>query len=145
MIDLQVQQLMNPCVVSIDPGESAALAARLLARHNVGALPVCGASGTLLGVVTDRDIVLRCVAAGEDPSQISVRAIMSRHPAAVSPEDDPRQAARLMSGQQIRRLPVVEEGKVVGMLSLGDLAKCGRWEMEISRALTDISENIRQP
>ncbi len=136
---------MNPCVVSIDPGESAALAARLLARHNVGALPVCSGSGALLGMVTDRDIILRCVAAGEDPSHVPVRTIMTRHPAAVSPDADPRQAARLMSGQQIRRLPVVDNGKVVGMLSLGDLAKCGRWEMEISRALTDISENIRHP
>ena len=136
---------MNPCVVSIDPGESAALAARLLARHNVGALPVCSGSGALLGMVTDRDIILRCVAAGEDPSHVPVRTIMTRHPAAVSPDADPRQAARLMSGQQIRRLPVVDNGKVVGMLSLGDLAKCGSWEMEISRALTDISENIRHP
>lgn len=136
---------MNPCVVSIDPGESAALAARLLARHNVGALPVCSGSGALLGMVTDRDIILRCVAAGEDPAHVPVRTIMTRHPAAVSPDADPRQAARLMSGQQIRRLPVVDNGKVVGMLSLGDLAKCGRWEMEISRALTDISENIRHP
>ena len=136
---------MNPCVVSIDPGESAALAARLLARHNVGALPVCSGSGALLGMVTDRDIILRCVAAGEDPSHVPVRTIMTRHPAAVSPDADPRQAARLMSGQQIRHLPVVDNGKVVGMLSLGDLAKCGRWEMEISRALTDISENIRHP
>lgn len=136
---------MNPCVVSIDPGESAALAARLLARHNVGALPVCSGSGALLGMVTDRDIILRCVAAGEDPSHVPVRTIMTRHPASVSPDADPRQAARLMSGQQIRRLPVVDNGKVVGMLSLGDLAKCGRWEMEISRALTDISENIRHP
>ena len=142
---MQVQQLMNPCVVSIDPGESAALAARLLARHNVGALPVCSGAGALLGMVTDRDIILRCVAAGEDPAHVPVRTIMTRHPAAVSPDADPRQAARLMSGQQIRRLPVVDNGKVVGMLSLGDLAKCGRWEMEISRALTDISENIRHP
>ena len=50
-----------------------------------------------------------------------------------------------MSTRQIRRLPVVERGKVVGMLSLGDLAKCGRYEMEVSRALTEISENVRQP
>ena len=104
-----------------------------------------GDTGALLGMVTDRDIILRCVAAGEDPSHVPVRTIMTRHPAAVSPDADPRQAARLMSGQQIRRLPVVDNGKVVGMLSLGDLAKCGRWEMEISRALTDISENIRHP
>ena len=142
---MQIQQLMNPSVVSIDPNESAALAARLLARYNVGALPVCSASGALVGVVTDRDIVLRCVAAGEDPVQLPVRAIMSRRPAALAPADDPRQAVRLMSGQQVRRLPVVDQGKVVGMLSLGDLAKCGRWEMEISRALTDISETIRHP
>ena len=123
---------MNPCVVSIDPTESAALAARLLARHNIGSLPVCSPSGALLGVVTDRD-----------PAQVPVSAIMSRRPAAVAPDADPRQAAQLMSGQQVRRLPVVDSGRVVGMLSLGDLAKCGHWEMEISRALTDISENIR--
>ena len=121
------------------------LAARLLARHNVGSLPVCGSGGQLQGMVTDRDIVLRCVAAEEDPRSVPVRSIMSRRPAVVTPEDDVRQAARLMSSQQVRRLPVVDKGRVVGVVSLGDLAKCGRYEMEISRALTDISENIRQP
>ena len=131
---LQVRDIMNPHVVSIDPTESAALAARLLARHNVGSLPVCGSGGQLQGMVTDRDIVLR-----------PVRSIMSRRPAVVTPEDDVRQAARLMSSQQVRRLPVVDKDRVVGVVSLGDLAKCGRYEMEISRALTDISENIRQP
>lgn len=142
---LQVRDIMNPHVVSIDPTESAALAARLLARHNVGSLPVCGSGGQLQGMVTDRDIVLRCVAAEEDPRSVPVRSIMSRRPAVVTPEDDVRQAARLMSSQQVRRLPVVDKDRVVGVVSLGDLAKCGRYEMEISRALTDISENIRQP
>ena len=138
---MQVRDIMNPHVVSIDPTESAALAARLLARHNVGSLPVCGSGGQLQGMVTDRDIVLRCVAAEEDPRSVPVRSIMSRRPAVVTPEDDVRQAARLMSSQQVRRLPVVDKDRVVGV----DLAKCGRYEMEISRALTDISENIRQP
>ena len=78
-------------------------------------------------------------------SQVPVRQVMSRHPAQVAPGDDVRQAAQRMARQQVRRLPVVEGGKVVGMVSLGDLAKCGRYEMEISRALTDISENIRRP
>lgn len=142
---LQVRDIMNPHVVPIDPTESAALAARLLARHNVGSLPVCGSGGQLQGMVTDRDIVLRCVAAEEDPRSVPVRSIMSRRPAVVTPEDDVRQAARLMSSQQVRRLPVVDKDRVVGVVSLGDLAKCGRYEMEISRALTDISENIRQP
>ena len=142
---MEVKELMNPSVVTIEPTASAALAARLISRHNVGALPVCSREGTLHGMVTDRDLVLRCVAAEEDPRQVPVRQVMSRHPAQVAPGDDVRQAAQRMARQQVRRLPVVEGGKVVGMVSLGDLAKCGRYEMEISRALTDISENIRRP
>lgn len=142
---MQVRDVMNQNVVTIEPGESAALAARLLSRHNVGALPVCSAKGVLQGIVSDRDIVLRCVAAEEDPQDLRVGTIMTRYPAAAAPDDDVRQAAQLMSTRQIRRLPVVERGKVVGMLSLGDLAKCGRYEMEVSRALTEISENVRQP
>ena len=142
---MQVREVMNPSVVSIDPEESAALAARLLARHNVGSLPVCSASGELRGVVTDRDIVLRCVAAQEDPRKVPVGKIMSRRPTAVTPQDDVRQAARLMSSQQVRRLPVVEQGKVVGVVSLGDLAKCQKYDMEAAQALSEISENIRRP
>ena len=94
--------------------------------------------------MTDRDIVLRCVAPEADPKSVPVKEIMSRRLAAVAPGDDVRQAARLMARRQIRRLPVVAEGKVVGMGSLGDLAQCGRYEMEISRALTDISSVVQK-
>ena len=76
---MEVKELMNPSVVTIEPTASAALAARLISRHNVGALPVCGADRRLRGMVTDRDIVLRCVAAEEDPAQTLVRDIMTRH------------------------------------------------------------------
>jgi len=117
---MQVRDLMNSSVVSITPGESAALAARLLSRHNLGALPVCEADGVLRGIVTDRDIVLRCVAAEEEPAQTPVREIMSRSCAVVAPDDDAREAARLMAVRQVRRLPVLEGGRVVGMVSLGD-------------------------
>ena len=137
-----VRDLMNPGVVSVEPTSTAAAAARLISRHNVGALPVCGGDGKLRGVVTDRDIVLRCIAAEEDPAQTPVRDIMTRSCVTVSPNADCREAARLMSAQQVRRLPVVEEGKVVGMLSLGDLAKCHRFDMEAAQALCEISENI---
>ena len=140
-----VKEVMTPHVVSIAPEESAALAARLLARHGLGALPVCSAEGILRGMVTDRDIVLRCVAPEADPKSVPVKEIMSRRLAAVEPGDDVRQAARLMARRQIRRLPVVvADGKVVGMVSLGDLAQCGRYEMEISRALTDISSVVQK-
>ena len=141
---MQVSEVMNRNVVTIDPGESVALAARLLSRHTVGSLPVCGPGGRLLGIVTDRDIVLRCVAPEENPSQVPVRSVMSRNPSFLLPEDDIRQAAQLMSLHQVRRLPVAEEGKLVGMLSLGDLARCGKAEMEVSRALLDISGNVKR-
>lgn len=140
---MQVRELMSPSVVSITPTESAALAARLLSRHNIGALPVCGEDGSLRGIVTDRDIVLRCVAAEEDPATTPVRSIMSRHCAVVAPEDDIRLAGRLMAAGQVRRLPVVEGGQVVGMIALGDLARTHSCNMEAGKALAEISENIR--
>lgn len=102
---MQVRDLMNPSVVTITPQESASLAARLLSRHNLGALPVCGNDGGLRGIVTDRDIVLRCIAAEDDPAQTQVKDIMTRNCAVVSPDDDAREATRLMAARQVRRLP----------------------------------------
>ena len=139
---MEIKDLMNPSVVTIEPTASAALAARLLSRHNVGSLPVCGEDRRLRGMVTDRDIVLRCVAAEEDPAQTPVRDIMSRGCATVSPGADCREATRLMARQQVRRLPVVDRGKLVGMISLSDLARSHRFDMEAAQALCEISENI---
>ena len=142
---MKIRELMNPHVVSLSTADSTALAARLLSRHNVGALPVCTADGRLRGIVTDRDIVLRCIAAEEDPAQTPVREVMTRGCCTVSPEDDCRQATRLMAARQVRRLPVVDGGKLVGMISLGDLARCHSFNMEASQALSEISENVRRP
>lgn len=142
---MQVRDLMNPGVVSITPGESAALAARLMSRYNIGALPVCGTDGHLRGIVTDRDVVTRCIAAEEDPAQTPVRDIMTRNCTVVSPEDDPREATRLMASRQVRRLPVLDHGKLVGMVSLGDLATSHAFDMETSKALSEISEQVRKP
>ena len=139
---MEVKQLMNPSVVTIAPTSSVALAARLISRHNVGVLPVCSGDRRLRGVVTDRDIVLRCIAAEEDPAQTMVRDIMTRGCTTVPAAADCREASRLMSVQQVRRLPVVVEGKLVGMISLADLAKSRRFDMEAAQALCEISENI---
>ena len=141
---MQVRDLMNPSVVTITPQESASLAARLLSRHNLGALPVCGNDGGLRGIVTDRDIVLRCIAAEDDPTQTQVKDIMTRNCAVVSPDDDAREATRLMAARQVRRLPVLEGGKVVGMVSLGDLAKCRQFDMEAGKALSEISDPVKK-
>ena len=139
---MTVQELMNQKVITVEPSASAALAARLLSRYNVGALPVCTSDKRLRGIVTDRDIVLRCVAPEEDPAQTPVRDIMSRAPATLAPSQDVHAAALAMAAHQVRRLPVVENSKLVGILSLGDLAKSHRYDMEAAQALSEISENI---
>ena len=140
---MQIRDCMSGAVVTIAPEESAALAARLLTRHNLGALPVCGYDGQLRGIVTDRDIITRCVAADQEPSRVPVADIMSRNPETVAPADDPRAAAAKMAARQVRRLPVVEEGKLVGMLSLGDLARTRKLDMEAAAALSEISTNVK--
>ena len=139
---MTVQELMNQKVITVEPSASAALAARLLSRYNVGALPVCTPDRKLRGIVTDRDIVLRCVAPEEDPAQTPVRDIMSRAPATLAPSQDVHAAALAMAAHQVRRMPVVENSKLVGILSLGDLAKSHRYDMEAAQALSEISENI---
>lgn len=141
---MQVSELMNKNVIAVSPEETAALAARLLSRHNIGSLPVCGEDGRLRGMVTDRDIVLRCVAAENDPETTKVKEIMSRGITAVAPEDDIREATRLMANEQVRRLPVVRSGRVVGMLTLADIARTNSYDMEASKALSEISTNMRR-
>ncbi len=142
---MRVSELMNSHVVSISPDENTALAARLLSRHNIGSLPVCSLDGKLKGMVTDRDIVLRCVAAESDPQTTKVREIMSRGIVCAKPEDDIRDATHKMAHEQVRRLPVVDDsGKVVGMLSLGDMAKTNAFDMEASKALSEISVNTKR-
>lgn len=141
---MRVRDLMSKSVVTIAPEESAALAARLLSRHELGALPVCAPDGTLAGIVTDRDIITRCVAAGEEPGRVPVRDIMSPAPSVITPETPVSAAARLMAQRQVRRLPVVEQGQVVGMLSLGDLARSRRTDTEAVEALSDISASLRR-
>ena len=139
---MTVQEIMNQKVITVEPTASAALAARLLSRYNVGALPVCTSDKRLRGIVTDRDIVLRCVAAEDDPAQTPVRDIMSRSPATLTPSQPVHAAAMTKAAPQLRRLPVVENSKVVGIVSLGDLAKSHRYDMEAAQALSEISENI---
>lgn len=141
---MRVSQIMNSNVVCVTPDESTTLAARLLNRHNIGSLPVCSLDGRLKGIITDRDIVLRCVASENDPNTTKVGEIMSRSVVSVSPDDDVGEAARIMAGDQIRRLPVIQDGRIVGMVSLGDMAKRHEFDVEAAKALSDISSNIKR-
>lgn len=139
---MKLREIMTKTVVRINPEESVAVAARTLARYNIGALPVCGGDGRICGVVTDRDLVTRCIAAGRQPSMTPVREVMTTNVISARPDMDAGLAAQMMGRQQIRRLPVVENGKLCGMVSLGDLAAYDESSYDAADALTEISSNI---
>lgn len=133
--------MTHPCI-RIRPEESVAVAARTLNRYNIGALPVCGSDGRLCGLVTDRDIVIRCLAADRSPLSTTVKDVMTSQVIAAKPDMDAALAASLMGREQIRRLPVVENGKLCGIVSLGDLAQSPESSMDAGDALTEISGNL---
>ncbi len=139
---MKVQDIMTKHVIGVSPEESVEVAARTLNRYNIGALPVCTADGKLCGMVTDRDLVIRCVAAGKSPAETSVRQVMTSQVTSVKPDMDVGVAAHLMGRQQIRRLPVTENGKLCGMVTLGDMAAREDSVMDAADALTDITSNI---
>lgn len=139
---MKIRDVMSNSVVRINPEESVEVAARTLTHYNVGALPVCGGDGRLCGLVTDRDLVIRCVASGRNPANTPVKAVMTKNVICIRPDMDTETAARLMGHQQIRRLPVMENGKLLGMVSLGDLAVKRETCDEAGGALMDISSNL---
>ena len=139
---MKLRDIMTDTVVRIHPEESVAVAARTLARHNIGMLPVCGGDGRLYGVVTDRDLVTRCIAAGRLPASTPVRELMTTKVVTVRPDMDTVTASQLMGKQQIRRLPVVENERLCGMVSLGDLANREETAYDATDALAGISSNI---
>jgi CBS domain-containing protein len=139
---MKVRDLMTSPAIGIHPDESVEVAARKLTNHNVGVLPVCGDRGQLCGMVTDRDIVTRCLAANKLPKDTKVRDVMTGQVLTVGPDMDAAVAAHLMGRQQIRRLPVVQEGRLCGMFTLGDLARTEDGVMDAADALSDISQNI---
>ncbi|MBQ6851769.1 MAG: CBS domain-containing protein [Oscillospiraceae bacterium] len=141
---MKVQDIMSQQVIGIDPDETVEVAARQFAQYNIGALPVCGKDGKLCGLVTDRDLVTRCVAANRSPANTKVRDVMTSQVVSVKPEMEIGVAAHLMGRQQIRRLPVTEEGRLCGMISLGDLASREECAMDAADALTDITSNISE-
>ncbi len=139
---MKVRDIMSQPVIRIGAEEPVSVAARTLTHYNIGALPVCGADGKICGMVTDRDIVTRCLAANRSPEATSVREIMSAGVLSVSPDLEVNAAAGLMGRRQVRRLPVVEKGRLCGMISLGDIATKEESAYDAADALTQITENF---
>ena len=134
---MKLRDVMTNPVIRINPEESVAVAARTLGRYNIGALPVCGSDGRLCGLITDRDIVTRCLAAGRSASSTPVRDVMTAKVITARPDME-----GLMGREQIRRLPVMENGRLCGMVSLGDLAMQDETSIDAGDALTEISNNL---
>lgn len=139
---MKIQEVMTRQVIRIHPEESVAVAARTLTHYNIGALPVCENNGQLCGMVTDRDIVTRCLASNRKPEETRVRDVMTGWVISATPDMDTSTAAHLMGRQQVRRLPVVENGRLCGMVSIGDLAVREQSNPDAADALGDISTNI---
>lgn len=139
---MKVKACMTKQVISVGADEPVAEAARLMSRYNLGSLPVCTAQGRLCGMLTDRDVVLRCVAAGKATDRVPVRQIMSTGVVCVDAAEDAEQAVRLMSRAQLRRLPVTSGERLCGMLTLGDLARNGSFPMQTAQCMEAICSPV---
>jgi CBS domain-containing protein len=116
-----VRDVMTPGVVVVPPDASLVEAAQLMRAQGIGDVLVAS-ERHVLGMLTDRDIALRAVADGADPLTVSARAVCTPNPVVVDSQDEVSVAVGLMREHAIRRLPVVEDGRLVGMLSIGDIA-----------------------
>jgi CBS domain-containing protein len=117
-----VKDVMTDSLETVEPSDSAADAAKKMASADAGAVVVVDGD-ELKGILTDRDIVVKAVAEGKDPSDVKVEEICSSDTTTVEPDADIDQAIELMRDKKVRRLPVVDDDKPVGIVSIGDLAE----------------------
>jgi CBS domain-containing protein len=117
------QDIMTEDVEMVRPHDTLQMAAERLARSDVGALPICEDGNRISGILTDRDIVVHGIAAGMDPRQATVGEIATTRLVTVEPHTPIGKVAELMANHQIRRVPVVERGELVGMVSQADIAR----------------------
>jgi CBS domain-containing protein len=106
----------------VDQNETLAAAAEMMRDLHVGALPICGPDNRLHGIITDRDIVVNVIAEGLDPQMMTAGEMAQGTPIWVDVDDDADEVLRVMTGASVRRVPVMEEHQVVGMISEADLA-----------------------
>ena len=134
-----VREFMTTDARCIGENESLADAARIMQDLDCGALPICGDDGKLQGMITDRDIVLKCVAAGRDPGQMMARELASGKPYCIDADANVDAAIDMMEQHQVRRLPVISDHKLVGIISQGDIAR-NYSEQRVGELVEHISE-----
>ena len=139
---MKVREAMTPNPSCVRPNDMVLLAAQEMKLHNVGVLPVCD-DGILFGIITDRDIAVECVATGNNPIDCLVKDYMTANPITISPEAGTEEAMDLMGREQVRRLCVMEDGKLIGIIALGDLAVQALDAQNLARTLARISQPVR--
>jgi CBS domain-containing protein len=140
---MKVRDVMTSEVITATADTSLEEIATMMKSEDTGAIPVVE-EDELLGLITDRDIVLRCVAEGRDPAEVSAEDALSENLEVVDPDTEIQVALDLMGRHQIRRLPVVDRGKLVGMVSIGDLAVKQGDEQETGETLKDVSKGVKR-
>jgi CBS domain-containing protein len=118
-----VRELMQQNLSTCSPEDSLNQAAQIMWNRDCGAVPVVGSDGRVVGMITDRDICMATYTRGQAPGSISVESVMSKHLSTCSPNDTIGDAARLMAEKRVRRLPVTAGGRLVGLLTLADIAR----------------------
>jgi CBS domain-containing protein len=139
---MKIRDVMTPNPRTVSPNDTIQTAAQVMQAEDAGAVPVVE-GGRVLAVVTDRDIVVRVVAEG-GPSSTPVKMVASQVVICATPDMSTREASDLMSEHQIRRLPVVENDRLVGIVSIGDLAVKEGKDSRIGDTLQNISEGVKE-
>jgi CBS domain-containing protein len=133
-----IRDVMSTSPCAIDADKPVAYAAKMMKQEDVGLAPIVEGE-RLVGTLTDRDIVVRVVAEGKDPQTVTAREVASTDLVTIDPQQDLDEALQLMASKQVRRLPVVEEGRLVGVLAQADVAREAK-EKQTGQLVEDISQ-----
>jgi CBS domain-containing protein len=117
------RDIMTPDAVCAGENESLADVARKMTDLDVGSLPICGEDDRLKGMITDRDIVTRAIAQGREPSSVRAGELAQGKPVTIGADDDVSEILRTMAAHKVRRLPVIDGHKLVGMVAVADVAR----------------------
>jgi CBS domain-containing protein len=131
---MKLREVMTPAPITVNCDEPVATAAKTMKEYGIGAVPVL-TDGAITGILTDRDIAVRVLAAGRDPAHTPARDVCTPDPVVLDSDDDTSDAVRVMRERALRRVPVTKAGEPVGMVSMGDLALA----KDEQSALADVS------
>ena len=129
---------MTSHICCVSPEMTLENTSKLMCGADIGVVPVCD-NGGIVGIVTDRDIITRAVSKGFSANE-KIEKVMTKNVVSITPDTDIKEAVKIMSDKQVRRLPVVIGREIVGMLSVGDIARCGKCDTEVAKAESGIAE-----